>query len=74
MEIMPEQAPHLGGLWEAAVKILNKQMRRIVGKVKLTYKELFTILAQIEAYYSSRPLTPFPDASDATEALTRGHF
>ena len=70
----PEQAPHFGGLWEAAVKNLRKHMRRIVGEVKLTYEELSTILAQIEVCLNSCPLTPFPDAPDTTEVLTPGHF
>ena len=70
----PEQAPHFGGLWEAAVKSLKKHMRRVVGEVKLTYEELSTILAQIEACLNSRPLTPLPDAADAIEVLTPGHF
>ena len=63
----PEQAPHFGGLWEAAVKSLKKHMRRIVGEVKLTYEELSTILTQIEACLNSHPLTPLPHTSDTTE-------
>ena len=70
----PEHAPHFGGLWEAAVKSFKTHLRRIVGEVKLTYEELTTTLAQIEACLNSRPLTPLPESSDALEVLTPGHF
>ena len=70
----PEQAPHFGGLWEAAVKSFKQHFRKVVGNVRLTYEELATTLAQIEACLNSRPLTPLPDADDGSEALTPGHF
>ena len=70
----PEHAPHFGGLWEAAVKSFKTHLRRIVGEAKLTYEELTTTLAQIEACLNSRPLTPLPESSDALEVLTPGHF
>ena len=39
-------------------------------EARLTYKELITTLAQVEACLSSRPLTPLPEPSDALEVLT----
>ena len=74
-EFIPERAPHFGGLWEAAVKSMKRHLHRIVGNVKLRFKELSTVLCQIEACLNSRPLTPLPDASDSDlEILTPGHF
>ena len=70
----PEQAPHFGGLWEAAVKSLKKHLKRIVSNVKLTFEEMTTVLAQIEACLNSRPLAPLPAAEDSLEPLTPGHF
>ena len=72
---IPEHAPHFGGLWEAAVKSTKIHLCRIVGEVRLTFEELSTVLAQIEACLNSRPLVPLntPD-EDGIEALTPGHF
>ena len=71
---IPEHAPHFGGLWEAAVRSLKRHLRKVVGEVRLTYEELTTVLAQVEACLNSRPLTPLPEPSDGIEALTPGHF
>ena len=72
---IPEHAPHFGGLWEAAVKSTKTHLRHIIGEVRLTFEELSTVLAQIEACLNSRPLVPLntPD-EDGIEALTPGHF
>lgn len=71
----PEQAPHFGGLWEAAVKSLKnlkKHLKRIVSNVKLTFEEMTTVLTQVEACLNSRPLAPLPAAEDSMEPLTPG--
>ena len=72
---IPERSPNFGGLWEASVRSAKTHLKRIMGSVKLTYEELTTVLAQIEACLNGRPLVPAssPD-DDAIEALTPGHF
>ena len=57
-----------------SVKSMKTHLRRIVGDVKLTYEELSTLLAEIEACLNSRPLVPLPNDDDGIEALTPGHF
>ena len=71
---IPEHAPNFGGLWEAAVKSMKKHLRRVISNVRLTFEEMSTILAQIEACLNSRPLTHLPSDDDALEPLTPGHF
>ena len=72
-KFIPERSPHFGGQWEAAVKSMKFHFKRVIGDTKLTFEELTTVLAQIEACLNSRPLTSLPD-DDGIEALTPGHF
>ena len=55
------------------VKSMKIHLRRIVSNVKLTFEEFTTVLVQIEACLSSRPLTSVP-CDDGVDALTPGHF
>lgn len=71
---IPVSSPNFGGLWEACVKSTKHHLRRILGLAHLTYEELSTCLAQIEAVLNSRPLTPLsPDPSDLSY-LSPAHF
>ncbi len=72
--LIPEHAPHFGGLWAAAVKSTKFHLRRVVGDLKLTFEELVTVLTQIEACLNSCSLTPLPSNEEGFEALTPGHF
>ena len=53
---------------------MKLHLKRIVGGVKLTFKEFTTILSQIEACLNSRPLVPIECDDDGVDALTPGHF
>lgn len=71
----PERAPHFGGLWGAAVKSMKYHLRRLTKDVRLHFKELQTVLCQIEAALNSRPLMPlYSHSSEAIDVLTAGHF
>lgn len=71
---IPPYSPHFGGLWEAGVKSCKYHLRRIVGNAHLTYEELSTVLAQIEAVLNSRPISPM--STDPTDLLplSPAHF
>ncbi|XP_018368158.1 PREDICTED: uncharacterized protein LOC108764388, partial [Trachymyrmex cornetzi] len=70
----PPSAPNFGGKWEARVKSIKFHLRRVIGETLLTYEEMTTLLAQIEAILNSRPLTDLSDDSSDVSALTPGNF
>ncbi|XP_071580243.1 uncharacterized protein [Temnothorax nylanderi] len=70
----PPSAPHFGGKWEAAVKSTKFHLTRVIGDTLLTYKELNTVVIQIEAVLNFRPLCPLSDDPSDYAALTPGHF
>ena len=74
MEVHSRKNTSLWGLWEAAVKSLKTHLRKVIGETNLTFEELTTILAQIQACLNSQPLTLIPGEGDEVEPLTPGHF
>ncbi|XP_029163314.1 uncharacterized protein LOC114934768 [Nylanderia fulva] len=71
---IPPHAPHVGGLWEAAVKSAKFHINRIIGNANLTYEEMQTVLCEIEAVLNSRPLTPLSEDPNDLHCITPGHF
>ncbi|XP_055859349.1 uncharacterized protein LOC129921511 [Episyrphus balteatus] len=71
---IPPASPHFGGLWEAGVKSVKYHLKRVVGTERLTFEELATLLAQIEACLNSRPLCPLSESLDDLNAFTPAHF
>lgn len=72
--MVPPKAPHFGGLWEAAVKIAKKHLHRQLGNAMLSFEDMCTVLAQIEAAMNSRPLTPLTEDPNDLAVLTPAHF
>lgn len=71
----PPAAPNFGGLFEAAVKSMKLLLYRQIGATVLTFEEMTTLLARIEAILNSRPLGDFSsDIRDGTDMLTPGHL
>ena len=61
----PPRSSHFGGLWETAIRSLNCHLMKTTGRTTLPLNELTTLLNQIEAIKSSRPLAaPSNDPND----------
>ena len=71
---IPPASPHFGGLWEAGVKSVKTQLKRVLVAQTPTFEELTTLTAQIEACLNSRPLSPLVDDPESLDTLTPGHF
>lgn len=70
----PPGGPHFNGLAEAGVKSVKLHLKKTMGDSKLTFEELSTLLAQIEACVNSRPLCTLSTSPDDAGALTPSHF
>lgn len=59
---------------EATIKSVKHHLRRVIRDSTLTFEEMSTVLAQIEACLNSRLLQALSDDSEDINALTPGHF
>lgn len=71
---IPPRAPHFGGLWEAAVKIMKRHLYTVTQGKILTFEEYITLITEIEAMLNSRPLTPLTNDPLDINVLTPAHF
>ena len=71
---IPPRTPHMGGLWESAVKQMKLLMRKRLPAHRLKTDELASVLVEIEAILNSRPLTPIESTDPEVTTLTPGHF
>lgn len=68
------RAPHCGGLWEAAVKVAKQRLNAVTEVLTLIFEESHTLLTEIDAVMTSRPLTPLSSDRASLEVLTPAHF
>ena len=72
-EFILSSSPWWGGYWERLVQSSKRCLRKIVGKAKLSYEELLTVLAEVEGVLNSRPLCHIYD-DNVEEVLTPSHL
>lgn len=71
---IPPGSPHLGGLWEAAIKSAKHHLNIVTRNVRLTFEEFSTLLTEIEGILNSRPISPASSDPNDVQPLTPGHF
>ncbi|XP_075157833.1 uncharacterized protein LOC142231100 [Haematobia irritans] len=71
---IPPHAPHMGGLWEAAVKSMKTHLKKVASNLKFTFEEFSTLLIRIESILNSRPLSPISEDPTELIPLTPGHL
>ncbi|GBN78670.1 hypothetical protein AVEN_260252-1, partial [Araneus ventricosus] len=69
-----ERAGWWGGYWERMVQITKIALRKILGRALVSFEELQTILAEIEAIINSRPLTYVYNEPNEPFPLTPANF
>jgi hypothetical protein len=50
---IPAGAPWYGGFWERMVALVKSSLRKAIGRTKPTFEEMRTIVAEVEAIYST---------------------
>ncbi|XP_035233684.1 uncharacterized protein LOC118205505 [Stegodyphus dumicola] len=69
-----ERSAWWGGFWERMVQSVKALLKRILGKSSLTFRELETVITEVEAKLNFRPLTFTYSDLGEPESLTPGHF
>ena len=56
-EFILQKSPWWGGFYEKLIGITKMSLKKVVGKARLSYDELVTVICEIENSINSRPLT-----------------
>lgn len=71
---IPAHVPYFGELWERVVKLFKTYSYKTTIKVPLTFKEVSTLMSQIETILNSSPLTALTNDANDLSYLSPGHF
>ena len=68
-----EKAPWWGGFYERLVKSLKRCLKKTIGRAKLSYDELVTVVTEAEMVVNCRPIS-YVSSEDLEEPLTPAHL
>lgn len=71
---IPPLSPWWGGFWERMIGLVKQGLRKTIGRGRLGFSELETVLQEMEMVLNSRPLTFVGDGLEDGEVLTPAHF
>jgi len=68
-----EKAPWWGGIFERMIKMMKRCLKKTIGRARITYDELLTVVTEAEMILNSRPLS-YVSTEDIEEPLTPAHL
>ena len=68
------RSPWWGGFYERLIGSVKSSLRRVLGRRLIPFRELETLLVEIEGALNRRPLTTVSDQIDDNPPLTPLHF
>ena len=68
-----ERAPWWGGIFERMVRSMKRCLKRTIGRSKLSYDELLTVVTEVEITLNSRPIS-YVSCDDMEEPLTPSYL
>eukprot|EP00731_Ephydatia_muelleri_P007453 Em0003g1701a len=68
-----EKAPWWGGFYERLIQSVKRCLRKAIGKARMDFDELVTVLVEVEATLNSRPIL-YVSSEDMEEPLTPSHL
>ena len=71
---IPAGAPWQGGFYERLIGIVKSALKKAIGRTKLTFEELRTLVAEVRAVVNDRPLTKVSIDVNEKDALTPSHL
>lgn len=70
----PPTGSHFGGMYESAIKSAKIHLKRVIKDRSLSFEELTTLFARVEAVLNSRPLCSLSSDPSEFAVLSPGHF
>ena len=68
LKFILEKAPWWGGFYERMIQSMMRCLRKTIGKARMVYDELHTVLVEVEAILNSRPIS-YLSSEDMEEPL-----
>ncbi|XP_064464732.1 uncharacterized protein LOC135376084 [Ornithodoros turicata] len=73
-KFIPTNAPWWGGFYERLIRSVKQALKKTIGRKSLTYGDLVSIVAEVEAVTNSRPLSYVYDDPHEILPLTPAEF